>query len=245
MLSSQVLQEAIALLQGRADLDTGTKYLLLASFVMYFKSPLKSESWNTFPSRVLKRQLSVSDALFTVDEEKNPEFWGNSTLSVKTKRDIYQHLFSLLWTTRDALVRKAYFQETLRSVIAIPDPSAPTADPTLFPVDYLKKQVEQGNYVNELTGHPLSWTVVEQLRSSGSGSSSSPSSMGTSRGTRVVPSDLILKSVRAEIEQLKAAYECCAVCRKRTRQFKTLHNYQTIFLCSLKCLSAWEPDHTA
>jgi hypothetical protein len=242
MLSTQVLQEAIALLQARTDLDANTKYLLLASFVMYFKSPLKSEAWNTFPSRVLKRQLTVSDALFTLDEEKNPDFWQNPTIPMKTKKNVQQQIFGLLWPLRDALLRKHYFPEVSRSVIAIPDPSAPAADPTLFPVEYLKKQVDQGNYVNELTGHPLSWTVVEQIRSSGSIAPSSPT--GT-RGMRTVAPDHILKGVRAEIEQLNAGYECCAVCRKRTRQFKTLHNYQTIYLCSLKCLSAWDPVSTA
>ena len=59
MLSSQVLQEAISILDQRTDLDVATKYVLLASFLMYFKSPLKSEKWNTFPSRILRREVSV------------------------------------------------------------------------------------------------------------------------------------------------------------------------------------------
>lgn len=237
MLSSQVLQEAISILEQRTDLDVAAKYVLLASFLIYFKSPLKSEKWNTFPSRILRRQLSVEQALYTTDVEKNPEFWLSATVSAKIKKNVQDLLFASLWPLRDALVRKTYFNAP-RTLIAIPDPTAPTRDATLFPVDYLKKQVQQGNYTNELTGHPLSWMVVEQVRSP---SASASASASASSRNRTVPPETVHKLIQTELDQLRTSYETCAVCRKKTRQFKTLHNYQTVYFCSLKCLSAWEP----
>jgi len=237
MLSSQVLQEAISILDQRTDLDVPTKYVLLASFLLYFKSPLKSEKWNTFPTRILRREVSVQQGLYSTDVDKNPEFWTSSSVPIKVKKEVQDHLFSALWPMRDALARKNYFSAP-QSLIAIPDPATPTRDATLFPVEYLKKQVDQGNYVNELTGHPLSWMVVEQVRSP-SASSSGPASASTRH--RTVQATLVQKLVQTEIDQLRAFHETCAVCRKKTRQFKTLHNYQTIYFCSLNCLSAWEP----
>lgn len=236
MLSSQVLHEAISILDQRTDLDVASKYLVLASFLVYFKSPFKSEKWNTFPSRILRRDLSVQQGLYSTDSEKNPEFWIPSSVPTKIKKEVQELLFTSLWPLRDALVRKNYFSAP-QSLIAIPDPATPTKNATLFPVDYLKKQVDQGNYVNELTGHPLSWMVVEQVRSP---SASIPSRTPSTRHRTVQPT-LVQKLVQSEIDQLRTFHETCAVCRKKTRQFKTLHNYQTIYFCSLNCLSAWEP----
>lgn len=245
-MKAQLLQDAIALLNAApSQVDAATKYWLLASFVVYFKSPWKGEKWNTFPQRVEKGQVPLRDALYSTDEEKNPHFWKDSKVSAKTKKDTERQLFDALLPLRDSLRKKKYFTESTSSsaasgtLVAIPDLSTPHGEPTFFPVDYLKRQVEQGNYINELTGQPLSWMDVEQIRTSGSANATSLPS-GSSGRTRQMGGELIKRLLIRELEQLKQYHETCVVCRKRTRQFKTLRDYQTVYFCSLKCLSAWE-----
>jgi hypothetical protein len=236
-MKAQLLQDAIQFLHASPDVDSATKYLLLASFVLYFKTPWKAEKWNTFPQRVEKGLLPLRDAMYSTDEEKNPHFWKDPKVSAKTKKDTERQLFSTLFLLRDALRKKKYFSEpTTSSLVAIPDLSTPHGEPTFFPVDYLKKQVEQGNYVNELTGQPLSWMDVEQIRTPGH----APRSPASSSRSRHMAPELIQRLVVRELEQLKQFHETCVVCRKRTRQFKTLRDYQTVYFCSLKCLGVWQ-----
>jgi hypothetical protein len=237
-MKAQLLQDAVTMINAIPQADPPTKYMLLASFVLYFKTPWKTEKWNTFPQRVEKGQVSLRDAIFSTDEEKNPLFWRDSKNSAKVKKDTERQLFAAIGPLGDSLRKKKYFPEVRSSsLVAIPDLSTPHAEPTFFPVDYLKKQVEQGNYVNELTGQPLSWVDVQDIRTSG-GRDRSPSSV--SSRSRHMASELIQRLVVRELEQLKQYHEACVVCRKRTRQFKTLRDYQTVYFCSLKCLGVWE-----
>jgi hypothetical protein len=89
-------------------------------------------------------------------------------------------------------------------------------------------------YVNELTGQPLSWTVVEQLRTPSGIPDNAPAA------ARKISADMLQKLLTREVEKLKDLYEVCTVCRKKTKQFKTLRDYQTIYFCSLNCLEKWE-----
>jgi hypothetical protein len=236
-MKTQIMQDAVALIDAIPNADPATKYMLLASFTLYFKTPWKGEKWNTFPQRVERGQLSLRDAIYSTDEEKNPHFWKDSKISAKVKKDTERQLFTMILSLRDSLRKKKYFSEARSSsLVAIPDLSTPHAEPTFFPVEYIRKQVEQGNYVNELTGQPLSWVDVQEIRNTG-GSASDRS--GSTRA-RHMASELIQRLVVRELEQLKQYYETCVVCRKRTRQFKTIRDYQTVYFCSLKCLGVWE-----
>lgn len=235
-MPNPIVDEATRLLQQSfPEIDANTKYMLLASFIMYFKSPLKGESWNTFPQRVSNRAVSVRDALLSTDEQKNPEYWNAVPAKEKSKR--HKDLVANLLTARDKLVRKRVFAadpRTQATVVPVSDPTTPHSEPTFFPVDYLRDQINQGNYINELTGRPFSWIDVEQVRT--------PHAAVSSLGApfRSVAGAIVLKGVTHELEQIKQSFEICAVCRKRTRQFKTLRDYRTVYFCSLDCLGKWD-----
>jgi hypothetical protein len=232
-MKSTILEQAQNIV-NELPYDLPSKYMFLASFVVYFKSPLKSEAWNRFPKTIERKEKSVRDGLFSTDEEKNPLFWNDSKISARFKTQVRNQIFEELLRVRDSLVRKKLFgQKTSRTLVSIPDFSNPKADPTLFPIEYLRQQVEKGKYVNELTGQPLSWTVVEQVKRNSS-------TEGSSHAGRLMSGELIKSLILKEIEQIKRYQEACAVCGKKFRQFKTLRDYQTVYFCTLKCLSLWD-----
>lgn len=229
-MKTALFEEALTIVNG-IHYDSATKYLLLASFVMYFKTPLKNESWNTFAQRVHKKEISVRAGIFSTDQEKNPDFWRSA--SKTTKAQMESVLLASLISVRDGLRRKRLFSDS-SELVSIPDLSSPGSSPTLFPKKYLQNQIQQGKFNNELTGHPLAWDIVEYVRNG------STLQSHARKVSRTVPTNLLKELVLREIEQIRAYQEACIVCKKKFRQFKTLKDYQTVYFCSLRCLSDWQ-----
>ena len=140
-------------------------YFILASFLIYFKPPLSEEPWNDFKKRVVSGDISIEDALFMSDEEKNPEIFHSKkqilnkdlkikidSLCLQMKREIEKNFSSL-------------YKENQPDIICIPDVIKSWDEPTFFPKDYIEKQVMiDTKYTNELTGHPFSWDFVDSVK---------------------------------------------------------------------------------
>jgi len=230
-----ILDQAVQVLSQTSDISQEEFYFLLASFIMYFDSSLKKEPWNTFAFRVEQNNIPVEQAIFLTDEEKNPDLFLNPNIPKKTKAEVRDVLFEYLVQTKRKLQTKIKFTPPLSrsEIIVIPDVIDPTSEqPTLFPVYYLKKCLEQGTLVNELTGHPFSWETVESIRSGRSGSS-------FEHRKRVQP-DVLTKYMVDELERLHRLSRCCVVCKCSTTKFKSIWSYQCIFFCSLQCMEKWD-----
>jgi hypothetical protein len=237
-MKKQILQEALDLLRSLPDVTETEYYYLLASFLVYFQTPFKSEEWNTFPRRLEQKEWTVQRGLFSTDEEKNPEFWGNPRLSGRARKETQTRLFDGLRGLVPR-VRKSYpFPTSTQTppampealVVSVPDATHPTAEPTLFPVHYLQQQLQKGVYVNELTGLPFSWTFVDQFRRG---------VCPTVSVRKSIPAEDFLQQIQNELTALKKNRSCCAVCQTKTNRFKSIRDYQTFYFCSLDCIRKW------
>lgn len=226
-MKKQIFEQAVQTLSNLSDITRDEFYFLLASFVMYFQSPLYKETWNTFPKLVEQGKITVQDGLFTTDEEKNPETF---------KKKMNDILFDLLLKTKKKLQQKVPFTPTVNEdIILIPDVVEPTTECTLFPKQYLKKVIDNGIHINELTGHPFAWYIVEAIKLD-------KPIQQTKKHCKKISSESLMKYIQTDIDRLSRLAQCCIVCKCSTIKHKSMSAYQCIYFCSFKCMEKWE-DH--
>jgi hypothetical protein len=231
-----ILDQAKSVLSQVHNLSRDEYYFLLASFIMYFDSELKKEPWNTFVFRVEQNKIPLEQAVFSTDEEKNPDLFLNPNIPKNTKSEVRDVLFEYLIQTKRKLQTKVPFTPSFHpsEIIVIPDVIDPVSEkPTLFPMQYLKNCLEKGVTINELTGHPFSWETVESVRSG--------KQKSLEHRKRVQP-DILLKTVVDEIERLHRLSRCCIMCKCSSTKFKSIWSYQCIFFCSLRCMEKWDAN---
>lgn len=226
-MKKQILDQAIQILHTLPDLSSEEFYFLLASFVMYFSTPLSKESWNTFPKLIEQGKVDVKDGLFMTDEEKNPGF----------KKKMTDMIFENLIKTKKRIQSRIPFnsREPGTDIVLIPDIIEPSSECTLFPKSYLKGLFDKKVYTNELTGHPFAWHIVESINLN------KPVSTSKRNGKRV-NSESLLKYIKSEIDHLNRLAQCCIVCKCSTTKYKSLLACQCIYFCSLKCMEKWGRD---
>jgi hypothetical protein len=232
-----ILHELLRALESLSNVSREEYYFLMASVVMYFQSPLKDESWNTFPAQLEAGKWPVSDALLLTDEEKNPHFWTDARIPKRVKEAASQMLFEQLLRFRKRLAKTyPYPHSALPSVVTVPNsPLRADEPPAVFPTQYLHEQFKTGKYVNELTGDPLSWTFVEQVKQVKP--TMPPSS--TRGPNRRIPTEKFMEDVTRELRVLQFNRGHCQICRAKSTRFKSVWKYQTVEFCSLDCLRKW------
>jgi hypothetical protein len=231
---TSLIQSFCDLLSQRTDITPGELYFILASVVMYLRSPLKDEQWNQFRVLLEKNAISMDDACFMTDEEKNPHVW--SLLNKKTRTEFQNYLSECLLATRKYLLKKyphlPHKHTQVSSVVCIPDMTNPDIPPTFFPSQYIKAQLKHKSYVNELTGQPFSWTIVDKINNN------QPTCTITQPKT--VKTDVFLKLMTRELASLQKKSTHCTACKRKSVNVKSIKDYQTVYFCSLKCMNAWE-----
>lgn len=233
-----ILHELLSALKALPDVSREEYYFLLASVVMYFQSPLKEETWNTFPAQLEARKWTVAEAVLLTDEEKNPHFWLDARVSKRVKDAASQLVFEQLLRFRKRLGKTyPYPHAAIPSVVAVPNPPLRADEPpAVFPTQYLHEQFKTGKYVNELTGDPLSWTFVEQVKQVNNSAVTTPPARGA---TRRIPADKFMDEVTRELRVLQFNRGHCQICRAKNTRFKSIWKYQTVEFCSLDCLRKW------
>jgi hypothetical protein len=204
---------------------------------MYFKTPLKTEPWNQFKKQIEEGQISLHEAIFLTDEEKNPHIWNK--LNKKNKLEFQQYLDACLLNTRKYLIKNYPNLKVTKSsknesnIVCVPDLTYAGSYPTFFPKTYIKTQLKNKVYINELTGQPFSWEWVEQLQKNRLADC-------TKLSSKCVDEDTFIKILNREVVKLHKLSTHCINCKKRSVAFKSIKNYQTIYFCSLKCMNDWE-----
>jgi hypothetical protein len=94
----------------------------------------------------------------------------------------------------------------------------------------LLKQIEQGHPVNELTGHPFAWDIIESIKQN---------RPIHSQKTKKVSSEQFLDYIQKDISKYIRTVQCCIVCKNKNTKFKSIKDYQTYSFCSLKCIEHW------
>lgn len=240
-MKPSTLQHAIQFLQGQPDMQKGEFFFLLASFVMYFKSPIRNEPWNTFSERIENGSLPFEKGILMTDEERNPHIFKNTKVSIKLKQDIRQILSEQLIRTKKTLESKYSFQnwsstqstDNLNNlnIIVVPDVIDPSRTPTLFPKSYLKKQIQKEKFINELTGHSFAWDLVDALKHD--------KPLKKKKMKKVSP-QIFLDLIQKDLNKCSRTIQCCVVCRNKNIKFKSIKNYQSVSFCSLKCIEHWK-----
>jgi hypothetical protein len=231
---TNLVQNFCNYLSQRRDIHSGELYFILASVVMYLRSPLKDEAWNQFKLLLEKNAIPIEDACFMTDEEKNPHVW--SLLNKKTRTEFQTYLTECLLTTRKYLLKKyphlPQNQAQHLSVVCIPDMTNPDIPPTFFPTQYIKAQLKHKSYVNELTGQPFSWTIVDKINKNQPGI--------TIEQPKTVKADMFLKLMTRELASLEKQSTHCTACKRKSTFVKSIKDYQTVYFCSIKCMNAWD-----
>lgn len=233
-----LFQQLVDTILCRKDIKKGEMYFILASVMMYFKTPLKTQDWNTFRGRIENGELSLQEAIFMTDEEKNPEIWKR--LNKKTKTELEEYLMNCLFNTRKYLLKKypelkSSGKETKKEepvdIICIPDLNQNM--PTFFSKKYIKDLLKKKVYVNELTGQPFTWETVEQIQKN-------KITDCTKISKKCVDAETFKKLMTRDLSQLQKLATCCIKCKNKNTDFKSIKEYQTIYFCSLKCMNDWE-----
>lgn len=229
-----LLQNLSDILCLRTDISKGEFYFVLSSVMMYFRPPLKGEAWNQFKVLVEKQAIPLSEAIFMTDEEKNPHVW--SLMNKKTRQEFQSYLTECLFATRKHLLKRypgLHKKEPVHSsAVCIPDTTDCEALPTFFPVQYIKTQLKNKVYTNELTGQPFSWTTVEKINKN--------ESICTIARPKTVSTDAFQKIMTRELAHLQKLTTHCIHCKRKSTGFKSIKNYQAVFFCSLKCMNDWD-----
>jgi hypothetical protein len=232
-----LIQKLYEIISCRSDISQGELYFILSSVMMYFKTPLKTESWNLFKKRIEEGHLSLHEAIFLTDEEKNPHVWNK--LNKKTKQELQNYLNVCLLNTRKYLLKhypdlKPKPFKVDSCIVYVPDLHSGSF-PTFFSKAYIKNQLRHKVYINELTGQPFSWEWVDQLQKNKLVDC-------TKISPKCIDSETFKKLIQREISKLNKLTTHCIHCKKRSTSFKSIKNYQTIYFCSLKCMNEWEFD---
>lgn len=232
-MKKTILEQAVRIISSTPGVQKEEFYFLLASYIMYFNSPLNKETWNTFTKKVEQKKITTQEAIFTTDEEKNPDFFKKIT---KTKKsEIKDIIFGILCKTKSKLENLVPFSNTEKNVvdeiILIPDVINPSTECTIFPKTYLRKMIENGTYINELTGHPLAWHIVDAIKTGKD---------IYNRTGKKVSSNYLLGHADTELEKLNRITQCCIVCKCSNPTYKSIYSFQCVFFCSLKCMEKWE-----
>lgn len=237
-MKSAILSQSIDYLMKQPDLQKEEFYFLLASFLIYFKSPLKNEKWNTFATSIEDGTIPLEKGLLMTDEERNPQIFKSAKISSKIKQQIKDLLFEQLVKLKKTLIAKYPFQTSSHSttdIVLIPDIIDPSDTPTMFSKEYLTKQIQSGKYTNELTGHPLSWDIVESIKQN-----QSPV-LKSNYKIKKVTTKYIMDYIQKDLARCTYLSEHCFVCKSKNINFKSIKNYQTLCFCSLSCIEKWDP----
>lgn len=240
-MKSVFTQRAIEILQEQSNIQESEFYFLLASFIIYFKSPIRNEPWNTFSENIEEGKIPFEKGLLMTDEERNPHVFKSSKVSSKMKQDLKQILFEQLIRTKKSLESKYTFHVQSVEVVLVPDIIDSSRPPTLFPKTYLQKQIQNGKYTNELTGHTFTWDIVEQIKQIKQIKTNSSNQSNKLFSKRKKVSDSVfLDYLQKDLSKCSKVIQCCAVCKNKNTNFKSIKNYQTIPFCSLKCIEHWK-----
>jgi hypothetical protein len=238
-MKSVFIQRAIEILQEQSNIQESEFYFLLASFMIYFKSPIRNEPWNTFSENIEEGKIPFEKGILMTDEDRNPHIFKNSKVSSKMKQDLKQILFEQLIRTKKSLESKYTFHVQSVEVVLVPDIIDSSRPPTLFPKTYLQKQIQNGKYTNELTGHTFTWDIVEQIKQIKTNPSNQINFKLSSKRKKVSDS-VFLDYLQKDLSKCSKVIQCCAVCKNKNTNFKSIKNYQTIPFCSLKCIEHWK-----
>lgn len=229
---SSIIEKTIKILQDKC-FPKQQFYLLLASFIIYFKQPLKDEKWNTFPSKIQNGVISLEDGIFMLDEEKISEFFNNPKILKKHKLELKEKIFHIMISTKRRLeLNYPNLYCNSCNVVCIPDIIHSYEQPTFFPREYIENQIKNENYVNELTGHKFSWDMVNSIKNN---TYSFPI-----EDKKKIDFDELVKCVEREISHLNKFSKHCNICKRRSTEFKSIKNYQMVYFCSLDCMEKWE-----
>lgn len=228
-MKKEILDKAMQIINNIKGIEKEEYFFLLASFVMYFKSPLSREKWNTFHSKVENSKINLEDAVFMTDEEKNPEFFNDPKITKKYKTEVKNTLFQNLLETKNKLSLKYKFQNKTDTIL-IPDIINPN-EFTVFPKMYIEKMINEGERINELTGHPFSWEVVESIKSN------TPILKYTSKK---ISAETMMSQIKDEITKLQKMTSRCIMCKSPNINHKSLHESQCIYFCTLNCMKKWD-----
>lgn len=235
-----LLQQLVEIISCRKDISKGEMYFTLASVMMYFKSPLKTQEWNTFRSRVENGNISLQEAIFMTDEEKNPDIWKK--INKKTKTELTEFLTNCLLNTRKYLLKKYpdlkpleiknQSNEESLDIVCVPDPNNGNL-PTFFSKKYIKNLFKKKVYINELTGQPFPKHIIEQVQKD---------KIVDCRkmAQKCIDKDTFKKLMYRDLVRLQKLASCCIKCKNKEPSFKSIKEYQTIYFCSLKCMNDWE-----
>jgi hypothetical protein len=231
-----ILQQLIDIVSCRKDITRGEMYFIISSVLMYFKSPLKTQEWNTFHLKVKNGDIPLQEAIFMTDEEKNPELWKK--VNKKTKSQLDEYLTTCLLNTRKYLLKKhpdlklnsrSVKKDELEDIVLY----VPGATPTFFPKNYVKDLLKNKIYINELTGQPFPKEVIEQIQKNKTIDCRKASK-------KCIDNDTFKKLMTRDLNQLQKLTSCCIKCKNKDSKFKSIKHYQTIYFCSLKCMNEWD-----
>jgi hypothetical protein len=201
---------------------------------MYFKSPLKTQEWNTFQIKVKNGEISLQEAIFMTDEEKNPELWKH--INKKTKIQLVEYLTTCLLNTRKYILKKypdlkmnsRSKEDNELDVVCVS-----SLVPTFFPKNYIKDLLKKKVYINELTGQPFPKELIEQIQKNKITDCRTISK-------KCIDNESFKKLMTRDLNQLQKIASCCVKCKSKEPKFKSIKEYQTIYFCSLKCMNDWD-----
>lgn len=236
MKRDEIIMKTISVLNSKNIASEGEFFFILASMFVYVSSPLKGEKWNIFGQKLLLDEIPLEIAIFMSDEQKNPDIFFSTTISKKQKYVYLQMIFDSIVISKQKLQKK--FSQLFKPVdqncvVLVPDIIDSYSNPTCFPYEYLKSQLEKGIFSNELTGHPFSWSIVDSVKNN-----NPIHKYQTNK--KSVSQDIMMKYIQKELNNLSKIITCCIICRSKSTPFKSIHDYQTLYFCSIKCLNNWE-----
>ena len=140
-----IIEQSIRILKSKC-LPKQEFFFILASFIVYFKKPLNSEIWNSFSKKIENGLIPIEMGLFMLDEEKNPDIFGNDKIPKKSKLKLKEKIFHIILLTKRELEQKyPNVYKTNCNIVCVPDVIHKYEKPTFFPKYYIENQLNQKN----------------------------------------------------------------------------------------------------